>query len=655
MSELIACHHKVTLDIAKRDVCTIEVVNRDTANILEVNVCENGKEVSLENATLITITYSNDTVEEMQISEDFKTASVRINANCLKRGINFAKVCIYSGDNGLITAEMLTINCKQTVGSDNPSVPDPDMPKLKEMIEDAVAQAGGGAGLEPLVGTTQTITPSQVLAAIKEGRDIALQYTDSNHGTFVFGAFNANEKLGIVASNSILPQMDGLTGTLMGGVEGETWFFKATNTPTMTDLDTAVNEALAAAKASGEFDGTDGITPTIGDNGNWYLGDVDTNKPSRGEQGPAGPKGDTGGTGPQGPRGEIGPQGPEGPQGIKGDTGAQGPQGEMGPQGPQGEKGTDGATGATGADGKSAYSYAVDGGYTGTEAEFAAKLAAESIDKALFVVNITTTDGVTFNADKTFEEITQAYNEGKYSIVAKFMGVYIMPLLAIISDYAAMFGAALNQGGRDVVSVIIAIAPDNSIQMIQTPLVKEGDTLPNPHPLTFTGAVNETYDGSSAKTIEIPSGGGGGSAWHTIGTQKMDGVETAVSFDLNGETIIQIIVTANYNEALTATKATVSLTLENGITVDFTPQTMNASVYSPKNIFTIFGNSKQCRQMIFSKAEGVVYNNVQGSFGVAYGYDYYSEHMVEDKIATGITITFDQAPSNAAVVKVEGM
>ena len=59
--------------------------------------------------------------------------------------------------------------------------------------------------------------------------------------------------------------------------------------------------------------------------------------------------------------------------------------------------------------------------------------------------------------------------------------------------------------------------------------------------------------------------------------------------------------------------------------------------------------------MIFSKAEGAVYNNVQGSFGVAYGYDYNSEHMVEDEIATGITITFDKAPSNAAVVKVEGM
>lgn len=165
---------------------------------------------------------------------------------------------------------------------------------------------------EPLVGTTQTVTPSQVLATIKVGRDIALQYTDSYYGTFVFSAFNANEKLGIVVSNSILPQMNGLTGTLLGFVEDDTWLFKATNTATKDDVGTAVNEALAAAKASGEFDGADGITPTIGDNGNWYLGDTDTNKPSRG------------------------------------------------------------------ANGKSAYSYAQDGGYTGTEEEFAAKLAEET-------------------------------------------------------------------------------------------------------------------------------------------------------------------------------------------------------------------------------------------------------------------------------------
>lgn len=43
--------------------------------------------------------------------------------------------------------------------------------------------------------------------------------------------------------------------------------------------------------------GADGVTPTIGENGNWYLGDTDTGKPSRGEKGD---KGDPGARGPAG-------------------------------------------------------------------------------------------------------------------------------------------------------------------------------------------------------------------------------------------------------------------------------------------------------------------------------------------------------------------
>ena len=132
--------------------------------------------------------------------------------------------------------------------------------------------------------------------------------------------------------------------------------------------------------------------------------------------------------------------------------------------------------------------------------------ANKSIDKALYVVNITSSDGETFSADKTFDEIVQVYNEGKYNIVAKYLGIYIMPLLSIIRDHAAMFGTTLIES-RDIVSVIIAMASNNSIQMIPTPLATTSSKLPNPYPLTFTGAVNETYDGSSAKTIEIPSGG----------------------------------------------------------------------------------------------------------------------------------------------------
>ncbi len=43
--------------------------------------------------------------------------------------------------------------------------------------------------------------------------------------------------------------------------------------------------------------GADGVTPHIGDNGNWYIGSTDTGKPSRGA---------TGATGPQGLKGETG-------------------------------------------------------------------------------------------------------------------------------------------------------------------------------------------------------------------------------------------------------------------------------------------------------------------------------------------------------------
>ena len=39
--------------------------------------------------------------------------------------------------------------------------------------------------------------------------------------------------------------------------------------------------------------GADGITPHIGENGNWYLDTTDTGKPSRGEKGLKGDKGDT--------------------------------------------------------------------------------------------------------------------------------------------------------------------------------------------------------------------------------------------------------------------------------------------------------------------------------------------------------------------------
>lgn len=62
--------------------------------------------------------------------------------------------------------------------------------------------------------------------------------------------------------------------------------------------------------------GVDGVTPHIGDNGNWYLGDEDTGVAAKGAKGDTGTQGPKGATGPAGPRGQAGEPGKGGAPGI---------------------------------------------------------------------------------------------------------------------------------------------------------------------------------------------------------------------------------------------------------------------------------------------------------------------------------------------------
>ena len=54
--------------------------------------------------------------------------------------------------------------------------------------------------------------------------------------------------------------------------------------PVLDNLIKDVTDIKTSAE-NGEFNGKDGITPTIGENGNWFMGDTDTGLPSRGEDG----------------------------------------------------------------------------------------------------------------------------------------------------------------------------------------------------------------------------------------------------------------------------------------------------------------------------------------------------------------------------------
>ena len=92
-----------------------------------------------------------------------------------------------------------------------------------------------------------------------------------------------------------------------GGGSNEVWLPAVSDgVLTWTKSDSDIPPAPAnikgdtgAAGAPGKDgkDGTNGITPTIGDNGNWYIGGTDTGKPSRGAIGAPGKDGAPGAAG----------------------------------------------------------------------------------------------------------------------------------------------------------------------------------------------------------------------------------------------------------------------------------------------------------------------------------------------------------------------
>ena len=140
-----------------------------------------------------------------------------------------------------------------------------------------------------------------------------------------------------------------------------------------------------ATGAAGK-DGINGLTPRIGDNGNWWIGDTDTgiwakgvkgDTGAQGEKGDKGDKGDTGATGKDGKDGVtpllligkdniwrisydnaatwtslgVAAAGPKGDKGDTGATGATGPTGATGATGAAGAAGRDGRDGLNGQDG----------------------------------------------------------------------------------------------------------------------------------------------------------------------------------------------------------------------------------------------------------------------------------------------------------------
>lgn len=183
-----------------------------------------------------------------------------------------------------------------------------------------------------------------------------------------------------------------------------------------------------------------------------------------------------------------------------------GEDGPIGPQGATGPKGETGATGPKGANGKSAYAYAQEGGYTGTEEEFAGKLASGS----LLVMMTSTNDVIT--ADKTVSECIAAYKNGTavYGCLIVDDASYVGPMITALFDDTfggVVFECANNDHNNGDRFVIQGFNDGENEAWDVTAMTKIPTALPNPQKLKFIGAAAGEYDGSEELTIEIPAGG----------------------------------------------------------------------------------------------------------------------------------------------------
>ena len=149
------------------------------------------------------------------------------------------------------------------------------------------------------LGTLDTEAKSNLVAAINEALTKGGEIAPAEVQRIVEDYLKANPP-GTVSDGK-----DGITPTI--GKNGN-WYLGSTDTGKPSRGADGTPGATGAPGKDGApgADGKDGITPTIGKNGNWYLGSTDTGKPSRGANGTPGATGASGKDGSPGADGKDG-------------------------------------------------------------------------------------------------------------------------------------------------------------------------------------------------------------------------------------------------------------------------------------------------------------------------------------------------------------
>ena len=149
------------------------------------------------------------------------------------------------------------------------------------------------------LGTLDTEAKSNLVAAINEALTTGGEIAPAEVQRIVEDYLKTNP-LGTGADGK-----GGITPTI--GKNGN-WYLGSTDTGKPSRGADGTPGATGAPGKDGApgADGKDGITPTIGKNGNWYLGSTDTGKPSRGAGGTPGAAGASGKDGSPGADGKDG-------------------------------------------------------------------------------------------------------------------------------------------------------------------------------------------------------------------------------------------------------------------------------------------------------------------------------------------------------------
>ena len=334
-----------------------------------------------------------------------------------------------------------------------------------------------------------------------------------------------------------------------------------------------------------ELTGPSGASPYIGENGNWFVGELDTGVQAQGAQGPKGE---------QGPQGAQGPKGEQGPQGAQGPKGEQGPQGVQGPKGEQGPQGDTGATGAKGDTGACVYNLLDNSDFTHPIAQAGVNGAhgttGYAVDRWMRTSGATVSqaaDGLKIVSDKTSwtAGIQQRIEAKRFADVMTFAVRGVFPvacrLFVYIGSGTTNFGTAYFQGdaaertlvlkltkpdgltGDEVVNVYIS--PDTertgTAAVVRWAALYEGEytaeTLPPYVPKGYAAelaeclryyrkikANSETFSGYAANGMAYafiplqkmriaPTATGGGKFYYTLGSAQGTTIATATAHNAN--------------------------------------------------------------------------------------------------------------------------